>query len=141
MTTTAPTSAPSLSRLHLLAIAVGASVVHLLLLLPGYSEDGSLELGSWLAGLGVSLVVSLVVFLLVVPGRGVTTGIVLGAVAVVSVLVFWAGVTLPLAAAAAVLGWRAHAGHERTRALVALGLAALSVVALIAIIYSDAMNT
>lgn len=64
---------------------------------------------------------------------------VLGAIAVASVLVFWAGITLPLAAATAVVGWQLRrAGNTATGPIVVLGLAALATVALVAII-SDAV--
>jgi hypothetical protein len=139
MTTAVPTADSHSTRLYLLSIAVIASVVHLLMMIPGYSDNGSFEVGTWLAVLGFSLVVSVLLFLVVVPRGGVTTGVVLGAVALVSVLVFWAGVTLPLAAAAGVIGWRAYPTQHRTLALVALGLAAFSTVATVAIIIGDAM--
>ena len=138
MTTAVPTPRPHASRLHLLPMAVVASVVHLLLMIPGYSEDGSLQVGPWAAGLVFSLAVSLVLFLGVVPGRGAVTGVVLGGVALVSVVVFWAGVTLPFAAAAGILGWHAYSGRRRMLAALTLGLAASSAVALVAIIYGDA---
>jgi hypothetical protein len=87
----------------------------------------------------VSLVVAALVFVFVVPGGGAVTGVVLGAVALVSVVVFWAGVTLPLAAAAGLVGWRARQGGERPGlANAALALAAVAAVALVAIIIGDA---
>jgi hypothetical protein len=65
---------------------------------------------------------------------------VLGAVALVSVLIFWAGFTLPLAVAAGLVGWRARQGGERPGlANAALALAVVAAVALVAIIIGDAV--
>ena len=51
-----------------------------------------------------------------------------------SVLVFWAGLTLPLAAAAAVVGWTVRqSGKDSARATTTLVLSALSVVAVVAL--------
>ncbi len=84
--------------------------------------------------------VGLLVFALAVPHGGAMTGIVLGVVAVLSTVIFWAGVTLPLAAAAIVVGWRLReAGEHRTPAIVTVALGALSVVAVVAIIMGDAI--
>jgi hypothetical protein len=111
----------------------------MLMMIPGYSQNG-FELGSWLGALAVSLVVAALVFVFVVPGGGAVTGVVLGAVALVSVLIFWAGVTLPLAVAAGLVGWRARQGGERPGlANAALGLAVVAAVALVAIIIGDAV--
>jgi hypothetical protein len=61
--------------------------------------------------------------------------------ALLSVIVFWAGLTLPIAAAAAVTGWRARQrGDRRGLATAAVALAAMSAVALIAIIILDAVS-
>jgi hypothetical protein len=140
MASTTPSATPDLTRSRILTVAVAASVVQMLMMIPGYSEDGSFQAGEWLVVLAISLVLSVALFLFVVPRAGVTAGIVLGAVAVVSVLVFWAGITLPLAAAAAVVGWqlRRH-GNTAAGPVVALGLAALATVALVAIIIGDAV--
>jgi len=135
-----PSTTPHLSRVQYLSLAVAASVVQMLMMVPGYSENGSFQAAEWLMVLAVSLAVGLLVFSFVVPGGGALTALVLGVVAVVSVLVFWAGVTLPLAAAAGLVGWRARQGGDhRTRATVALALSAFSVVALVAIIIGDAV--
>jgi hypothetical protein len=88
----------------------------------------------------VSLVVAALVFVFVVPGGGAVTGVVLGAVALVSVVVFWAGFTLPLAVAAGLVGWRGRQGGERPGlANAALALAVVAAVALVAIIIGDAV--
>ncbi len=140
MTTAVPSASPHMSRAGYLGVAVVASLVQMAMLIPGYSEDGSLQTGEWLSTLLLSLVVGMLVFWFAVPGGGSVTGLVLGVVALLSVLAFWAGVTLPLAAAAALIGWRARqAGDDRTRATIILALSALSVVAVVAIIVGDAV--
>jgi len=110
------------------------------MMIPGYSDQGSFQATEWFVMLAISLAIGLLVFAFVVPRGGTVIGLVLGVLALLSVLVFWAGVTLPLAAAAAVVGWRAREGGEhRTRATVTLALSALSTVALVAIIIGDAV--
>jgi hypothetical protein len=128
-----------MSRLRYLAVGVAASLAHMLMMIPGYSEDG-FDVGAWLGTLVVSLVVAALVFVFVVPGGGAVTGVVLGAIALASVLIFWAGVTLPLAVAAGLVGWRARQGGERPGlATTALVLAVVAAVALVAIIIGDAV--
>jgi hypothetical protein len=140
MTTAMPSAAPSYSRLRYLSVAVAASVIHLLMMIPGYSEGGKFDAGAWFAVLAVSLVVGLLVFAFLVPRAGAVTSLVIGVVALLSVLVFWAGLTLPIAAAAAVAGWRERQrGERRAIATAAVVLAAVSAVALIAIIIGDAV--
>jgi len=141
MTTSMPSAVPASTRLRYLFVAIAASVVHLVMMIPGYSEDG-FQAGAWLSILSISLVVSLGLFALVVPRGGPVTGLALGVAALLSVVVFWAGLTLPIAAAAAVTGWheRQH-GDRRGLATAAVALAAVSTVALIAIIIGDAMGS
>ena len=76
----------------------------MLMLVPGYSEDGSFQVGERLVVLAISLVLSVALFLFAVPRGGVIARTVLGALAVARVLVFWAGITLPLAAAPGAVG-------------------------------------
>jgi len=140
MTSAIPSATPHMSRVHYLWLAIATSILQMAMMVPGYSEDGTFHAVEWLSVLAVSLAVGVILFAFVVPGGGTLTGLVLGGFAVVSVLVFWAGITLPLAAAAAVVGWRARQGGEhRTRATVTLALSGLSVVALVAIIIGDAV--
>jgi len=140
MASTDPSFTPHLTRSGSVMVAIAASVIQMLMMIPGYSEDGSLQLGEWLVVLAISLVLSVALFLLAVPKGGVTVGIVLGALAVASVLIFWAGITLPLAAAAAALGWRLRRdGNTAAGPVVVLALAVLAAVALVAIIISDAV--
>jgi hypothetical protein len=100
MASTSPSATSDLTRSGAVIVAIAASVVQMLMMIPGYSEDESFQFGEWLVVLAISLVLSLALFLFAVPRGGVIAGIVLGALALVSVLVFWAGITLPLAAAA-----------------------------------------
>jgi hypothetical protein len=141
MTTAMPSAAPSTSRLRYLPVAVAASVIHLLMVIPGYSEPGTFQIGEWLIVLAISIVVGLLVFAFVVPGAGAVTGLVLAVVALLTAAVFWAGLTLPLAAAAATASWNARQrGDQRGIATAALALAAVAVVALIAIIIGDVVS-
>ena len=136
-----PSATPDHVRTRYLPIAAAASLAQAAMMIPGYAEDGSFQTASWFTMVAFSLAVSLPVFAFVVPGGGTTTGLVLGGLAVLSVLAFWASVTLPLAAAAATVGWRTRqqAGEHVTRANIALGLAAISAVLVVAAIVSDAV--
>jgi hypothetical protein len=139
MTTSMPSALPTSSRLRNLSVPVVASVINLLIMIPGYSEDGRFQAGPWFIMLAISLVLGLALFVFVVARAGAATGLVLGAVALLSVIVFWMGLTLPIAAA--VIGWRErHRSDRRGLATAALALAAVSVVALIAIIIVDAVS-
>ena len=140
-TSSEPLPAP-VSRTRYLFIAAGAAIAHLLMMIPGYSEDGEFQVGEWLVVLLISLVVAAGLFLFVVPKGGAVSALVLAVVALVSVLVFWAGLTLPLAAAAAVISWRSRALGERTgMATAALTLSIVAAVALVAIIIGDAVSS
>ncbi len=141
MATSSP-AAPRVSRTQYLPWGIGAAVAHMVIMIHGYHEesDGSFQTAEWFTMLAVSLVLATALFMFVVPTAGPTGGIVLGVVAVLSVLVFWAGITGPIAAAAAVVGWRLRAsGDGSARPKLVLGLAALAVVAVVAIIIGDAM--
>jgi hypothetical protein len=91
MTTADLPASPPSSRLLNLSIGVAASLAQMLMMIPGYSENGYFEPGAWLGVLAVWLVVAVAVFVFVVPRAGAVTGAVLGAVALASVLIFWAG--------------------------------------------------
>jgi len=137
-----PSGRPIASRLRYLPIAVAASIVHLLMMIPGYSDDGEFQVVEWLSILAFSLVVGLLVFAFVVPGAGAVSGVVLAALALATVVVFWAGLTLPLAAAAALVGWQARQRGERVGlATAALVLSGVAVIALVAIIIGDAVSS
>ena len=136
----ATTATFDLTRSRTVMVAIAISAIQMLLLVPGYSEDGSFQVGEWLVVLAISLVLSVALFLFAVPRGGVIAGIVLGALAVLSVLVFWAGITLPLAAASAAVGWRLRrAGNTAAGPLVVLALAVLATVAFVAIVITDAV--
>lgn len=139
MTTATPTATPH-SRTRLLPLAVGASVAQMLMLIPGYSDAESFQTGAWVSVLVVSLALSLLLFLVVVPGRGPVTGIVLGVLSLLTVVVFWAGITLPLAAAAGAAAWTGFSGRQDSKALTGLSLAVLSTFAVVAIIIVDAVS-
>ena len=144
MASTTPSSTPfaafDLPRSRAVVVAIAASVVQMLMMIPGYSEDDSFQFGEWLVVLAVSIVISVAIFLFAVPRAGLAGGLVLGIVGLASVLVFWAGITLPLAAAAAVVGWRLRrGGNTAAGPLVVLALAVVTAVALVAIIIGDAV--
>jgi hypothetical protein len=138
--TTASAHLPSAeSRTRYLLIAAAASVAQMLMMIPGYSEDGELQVGEWLIVLLISLVVSVALFTFVVPRGGAVIALVLAVVGLASLLVFWAGLSLPFAAAAAVISWRSRASGERPgMATTALVLSIVAAVALVAIIIGDA---
>ena len=140
-TASAPMHVPA-SRTGYLLTGAAASVAHLLMMIPGYREDGSFQTTDWLVVLLISLIVAGLLFTFVVPGGGAVTALVLGIAALVSVLVFWAGITLPLAAAGAVTAWRVRASGDRSgMATAALALSVVAAVALVAIIVGDAVSS
>ncbi len=111
------------------------------MMIPGYHDNGAFQTTEWVSMLLVSLVPGAALFWFVVPGGGAVTAVVLGTVAVVSLLVFWAGLTLPIAAAGAVVGWRGReSAEQRGLATSGLALSALAAVALVAIIVGDGLS-
>jgi uncharacterized membrane protein len=140
VTAALPSPAHGLSaRTHYLWIGLGASIAQALLMLPGYYEDDSFETSDYLAIFGLSLVVSVVVFTLLVPTGGEPTGIGLGLLAVLLSVPFWAMLSLPLAAGAWVIGRRARIDdRERSRGgSVAIALALIAIVATVVAIIVD----
>lgn len=128
-------------RNKLLGLAVVASVVHMLMMIPGYNEDGEFQTTEFVVILIISLVVSCALFLFAVPSGGATTALVLSILAVVSVVVFWAGLTLPFAAAGAMTALRRRrAGDRSTLVTVALALSVVAAVALVGVIIGDATS-
>ena len=108
---TNPSDTPDLTRSRSVIVAIAASVVQMLMMIPGYSEDESFQFGEWLVVLAISwrcsaLRSSCSPF----PGVASLRASCWGRLALVSVLVFWAGITLPLAAAAAAVAWRLRRG-------------------------------
>ena len=126
---------PSPSRTPLLAVvALGAAAV---LNAIGSFGDGAAEhgWGDFLAVLAISVVATAVVFGLVVRtaprGDASRRALVLGVLAVLSVAVFWAGVTLPLALGAVACALVARDLHGRLAGAATAGtvLAGLATVA------------
>lgn len=141
MTTSAASAAMPWTRGKYLGVAVAASVAQMLMMIPGYNEDGQFDTTAYLSVFLVSLVVSALVFTFIVPGGGALTALVLSVAALASVLVFWAGLTLPFAAAAGVTAWRARQDGDRAgMATAALALSVVTAVALVAIIIGDAVS-
>jgi hypothetical protein len=141
MTTSAASVATPWTRGRYLGIAVAASVAHMLMMIPGYNEDGNFDTTAYLSVFLVSLVFSVLVFTFIVPRGGAVAALVLSLVALASVLIFWAGLTLPLAAAGAVAAWRARQAGDRVGiSTAALALSVVTAVALVAIIIGDATS-
>jgi hypothetical protein len=140
--TTASASLPTpVTRSRYLLIAAVAAIAQMLMMIPGYSEDGQFLYGEWLVVLLISLVVSASLFTFVVPKGGAISALVLATVAVASLVVFWAGLTMPFAAAAAVIAWRSRTSGERTgMATAALAISIVAAVALVATIVGDAVS-
>jgi hypothetical protein len=140
-TASTPLHVPA-SRARLLVIAAAASIAQMLMMIPGYSEDGEFQTSDWLVVLLISLVFAGLLFTFVVPRGGAVTALVLGILAVASVVVFWAGLTLPLAAAGAVTAWRLRAaGNRGAIVTAALALSVVAAVALVAVIIGDASSS
>jgi hypothetical protein len=138
VTTANPTHAHGLSdRLHYLPIGIGAAVLQALMMIPGYNQDGEFDT-AWFGMLAVALVLAIGVFALAVPHGGGTTAVVLGVLAVLGCVAFWAMLSFPLAAGAAIVGMRARQTvAEHTRGTVGVALAAFAVVATVAITIAD----
>ena len=125
-------------RVHHLPIGIGAAVLHSVIMLPGYRQDGFDS--AWFGMAAIALVLAIGVFTLAVPSGGGSTAVVLGVLAVLGSLAFWTMLSLPLAAGAAVVGRRARSrAGERTRGTVGLALAAVAVIATVAITIGDAI--
>lgn len=134
-------AAASAGRNQLLGVAAAASILHMLMMIPGYNEDGDFDAAAWVVVLVISLVVSCALFLLVVPRANPVAALVLSLVALVSVLVFWAGLTLPLAAAGGFTAWHARAGGNRSGLVTAaLAISVVAAVAVVGVIIGDAAS-
>jgi hypothetical protein len=141
MTAEPAPAAASAGRNQLLGIAAAASILHMLMMIPGYNEDGDFDAAAWVVVLIISLVVSCALFLLVVPRANPVAALALSLVALVSVLVFWAGLTLPLAAAGGFTAWQARAGGNRSGlVMAALAISVVAAVAVVGIIIGDAAS-
>jgi hypothetical protein len=142
MTTASGFGAQAAPRTRYLRVGLAASVAHLLLMIPGYTDDGRLQATAYAIVVAISLAVTMLIFLLVVPKAGAVTAVVLGVLAVLTVLAFWLAVTLPLAAAAVVVavGERAHGRHVGM-ATAGAALGVIGALLTVAIIISDAVST
>ncbi len=129
----------AMTWLRFLPVGVTASLLHALMLVPGYSQGGPFQAGEWAGMLLVSLVVAGIVFTAAVPRGGPRTAVVLGVVAVLGSLAFWVALAFPLAAGAIVVGLRKGSDGRRPReAAVGLGLGVLAIAATIGITAWDA---
>jgi hypothetical protein len=90
----------------------------------GETED---HWGAYLAVLAIIAVGSLVVFAVVVPRveRAGAVGVVLSALAILTIAVFWSGLPVVLAAGGMLLGWTAR-DRLLGRAAIALGVLAIA---------------
>jgi hypothetical protein len=102
-----------------------------LLAIGAYSGDDD-DTGYFLIASAIAIVAALILFWGIVPRvtRPGLGGLIIGIVAVVSLVVFWLGLPSPLAGAAAVLGLTAReSGSEAGKGNAALALAAIAVIA------------
>jgi hypothetical protein len=130
------------TRTRDLGIGLAASVVQMLMMIPGYNDDkDGFQTGAYAVVFLISLVVAVVVFMFVVPKGSAMTALVLGILAVLTVLAFWLGITLPIAAGAVVLGTRERAAGRRVGlATAGAVLGAVAAVLTVLIIVGDAMS-
>ena len=135
--TNPPRSVPATPMLVVIGLA--ASLIHALAMIPGYDEDGDFDLGAWGVMFGVSIVVALIVFLVVVPRTRSRAALVLALLGLLTCAVFWAMISLPLSAGALVLALRESRAGRNALATTVLIIGALAVVALGVIIISDAV--
>ena len=116
-------------RTGIAAASVALAIV--LLAIGAYSGDDD-DTGYFLVASGIAIAVAFVLFWVIVPRitRPGLGGLIIGILAVVSLVVFWLGLPSPLAGAAAVLGLAAReSGSEAGKGTAALALAAIAVVA------------
>jgi hypothetical protein len=139
MTAVAPNPmTDTFGRLHYLPIGLAASVMHALMMIPGYREDGSFDTGPWVTMAVLSLVLATLIFTLVVPGGGASSAVVLGVFALLGTVAFWTMFSFPLSAAAGLVGMRARTRSDNRRmATVAVVMAVVAVVATVAITIGD----
>ena len=116
-------------RTGIAAASVALAIV--LLAIGAYGGDEEDATRYFLVASAIAIAVALVLFWGIIPritrpGRG---GLIFGILAVISLVVFWLGLPVPLAGAAAVLGLAARErGSETGKGTAALALAAISVV-------------
>jgi uncharacterized membrane protein YozB (DUF420 family) len=130
------------SSLPLLPIGIAAAIVHAAMMIPGYHEDDKFQTGTWLVMLAIALVLAVVLFQFVVPNGGGTSALVLSILGFLSVLAFWAMLSLPLAAAGLVTALRARDRGERDgKTTAALVIGVLALVFLVVVTVGDAIAT
>ena len=112
-----------------------AASVALAIVLLAIGASGGDEGYDWsylLVASAITIAVAVVLFWVIVPRitRPGLGGLIIGILAVVSLVVFWLGLPSPIAGAAAVLGLAAReSGSEAGKGTAALALAAIAVVA------------
>lgn len=138
MTTIPSTTDGTSSRTRYVLIGLAASVVHMLLMIPGYNDNGNWQGRDYLVVFAISVVVAALLFTLVVPEANAVVALVLGILAVLTGVVFWLGITLPIAAAAVLVGWRERPSEERFgKATIGAALGAIGAVLVVVIILGD----
>jgi hypothetical protein len=116
-------------RTGIAAASVALAIV--LLAIGAYSGDDD-DTGYFLVASAIAIAVAVVLFWGIIPRirRPGLGGLIIGILAVVSLVVFWLGLPTPLAGAAAVLGLAAReSGSEAGKGNAALVLAAIAIVA------------
>jgi hypothetical protein len=129
---------PPKSGLRGLGVAVFCAIAQLLAALPGQTTDEGLS-GSWFfITVPITVVGTAVLFGIIVPRADAKTAVLLAALAVVSLLVFRFGVTLPLAGAAMVIARdvpaREPASTRPAVLALVLGILTMAVVAWFALV-------
>lgn len=124
-------------RLGYLPLGAAALLVHALIMIPGYSNDG-FDAGEYFGMVAFSLVVATIVFVFAVPSGGPRTGVLLGVLSMLAAVAFWTMLALPMAAAAATVGKRARP-LSRGMGDATVAMAALAVVATLVITAVDSI--
>lgn len=91
------------SHVRGLGVAVFAAIGQLLVALPGQTTSSALPISWLILTVPITLVSTAVLFGIIVPRADARTAVLLAVAAVVSLLIFRLGVTLPLAGAAMVI--------------------------------------
>jgi hypothetical protein len=129
------------SALPLLPVGIAAALVHAAMMIPGYHENDKFQTTEWIVMTAISVVLAVVLFQFVVPKGGGTSALVLSILGLVTCLVFWAMLSLPLSAAGLMTALRARdRGEVDGKTTAALAIGAIAVVALVAIVIGDARS-
>jgi hypothetical protein len=119
-------------------IAAASVALAIVLVAIGAYRGDEDDTGYFLVASAITIVVAVVLFWGIVPriSRPGLGGLIIGILAVVSLVVFWLGLPSPLAGAAAVLGFAARdSGLEAGKGTAALALAAVAVVAAVVLAF------